>query len=222
MNRRPMILYSVAVVIAMLGISAWAWGQLPADASIPVHWGIDGQVDGYAPKTIGLLMLPLVAAGVAALLAVIPRFEPRRANLERSGKAYGATWVGVMTLLGLVHLLTVAVALGATIDMPRLILIGVGALFVVIGNYMPKVRPNFLMGIRTPWTLSSDVAWTKTHRLGGRIFVIEGLVMIVLGFIGLSPQFLAVAIIAAIVLQVVAVFAYSYLVWKADPAKRTA
>jgi uncharacterized membrane protein len=222
MNRRPMILYSVAVVIAMLAISAWAWGQLPADASIPVHWGMDGQVDGYAPKTIGLLMLPLIAAGVAALLAVIPRFEPRRANLERSGKAYGATWVGVMTLLGLVHLLTVAVALGATIDMPRLILIGVGALFVVIGNYMPKVRPNFLMGIRTPWTLSSDVAWTKTHRLGGRIFVIEGLVMIVLGIIGLSPEFLAVAIIAAITLQVVAVIAYSYRVWKADPAKRTA
>ena len=117
---------------------------------------MDGQVDGYAPKTIGLLMLPLIAAGVAALLAVIPRVEPRRANLERSGKAYGAIWVGVMTLFGLVHLLTVAVALGATVDMPRLILIGVGALFVVIGNYLPKVRPNYLMGIRTPWTLTSD------------------------------------------------------------------
>ena len=221
MNLRPLLLYSVAVVVAMFAISAWAWGQLPADASIPIHWGLDGQVDGYASKTVGLLLLPLTAAGLAALLAVIPRIEPRRANLERSGKAYSATWVAVMTLLGLVHVLAIAVALGSSIDVPRLILIGVGAVFVVIGNYLPTVRPNYLMGIRTPWTLSSDVAWVKTHRVGGRLFVLEGLAMMALGVLGLSPEYLAVAVIAAIGLQIVVVFAYSYRVWKADPAKRT-
>ena len=67
---------------------------------IPIHWGIDGQVDGYASKEIGLFLLPVTTAAIAALLAVIPRFEPRRANLERSGKAYGAIWVAVVTLLG--------------------------------------------------------------------------------------------------------------------------
>ena len=80
---------------------------------IPIHWGLDGQVDGYAPKEVGLSLLPVTAIAIAALLAVIPRFEPRRANLERSGKAYGAIWVAVVTLLGGVHVLMVAAALGA-------------------------------------------------------------------------------------------------------------
>ena len=96
MNRRPMILYSGAVVGAMTVLSAWAWTQLPAGAQVPIHWGIDGRVDGYAPKELGLFMLPLTAAGIAGLLAVIPRFEPRRANLERSGKAYAAIWIAVV------------------------------------------------------------------------------------------------------------------------------
>ena len=181
MNRRPMILYSGAVVGAMTLVSAWAWTQLPAGAQIPIHWGFDGTVDGYAPKEVGLLLLPLLTAGLAGLLAMIPRFEPRRANLERSGKAYGATWVVIVSLLGAIHVLAVAVALGAGLDVTRLILIAVGVVFGVIGNYLPKVRPNYLMGIRTPWTLASDLSWVRTHRLGGRLFVVEGLVLIALG-----------------------------------------
>lgn len=222
MNRRPMILYSLAVVAAMFALSAWAWTQLPDGASVPIHWGIDGRVDGYAPKAIGLLMLPVITAVIAGMLAVIPRFEPRRANLERSVKAYGATWIAVVTLLGLVHALAVAVALGATLDVARLVLIGTGGLFVVIGNYLPTVRPNYLMGIRTPWTLASDLSWVKTHRVGGRLFVILGLALAVLGLIGPSPELLAIAIGGAIAIEIVVVFVYSYRVWKVDPGRRPA
>ena len=167
-------------------------------------------------------MLPLITAGMAALLALIPRFEPRRANLERSGQAYGAIWIAVVTLLGAIHLLAVGVALGRRFDMTRLVLIGVGLLFVVIGNYLPTVRPNYLVGIRTPWTLASDLAWVRTHRVGGRLFVVEGLVMIVFGLLGARAQMLAVAVIGAIVVLLVVVFAYSYRVWKTDPNKRPA
>ncbi len=222
MNRRPMILFSAAVVAAMTLLSAWAWTQLPAGAQVPIHWGIDGQVDGYASKEVGLSLLPVTTIAIAALLAVIPRFEPRRANLERSGKAYGAIWITVVTLLGGIHVLTVAAALGADLEISRLVLIGTGLLFVVIGNYLPKVRPNYLMGIRTPWTLASDLSWTRTHRLGGRLFVIEGLVLAVLGLLDVGPELLAVTIIGAIVVLLVIVSAYSYQVWKVDPEKRPA
>ena len=153
---------------------------------------------------------------------MIPRFEPRRANLERSGKAYGAVWIAVVTLLGGFHVLAVAAALGADLEISRLVLIGTGLLFVVIGNYLPKVRPNYLMGIRTPWTLASDLSWTRTHRLGGRLFVIEGLVLAVLGLLDVGPELLAVTIIGAIVVLLVVVSAYSYQVWKVDPEKRPA
>ena len=221
MNVRPMLIYSAIVVGLMTVLSAWAWTQLPADASIPIHWGVDGQANGFAPKPIGLFLLPAITIAITALFAVIPRVEPRRANLERSGTAYRATWVAVVTLMGVIHAAAIAAALGTQFDITRVVLSGVGALFVVIGNYLPKVRPNYLMGIRTPWTLTSDVSWQKTHRLGGRLFVLEGLVLIVFGLIGLSPQWLAALIIAGIVIMLVVVFAYSYQVWKVDPEKRT-
>lgn len=222
MNRRPLLLYSAAVVGAMTLLSVWAWTQLPAGAQVPIHWGIDGRVDGYAPKEIGLFMLPLVAAGIAAVFLLIPRFEPRRANLERSGQAYAAIWIAVVTLLGGVHVLSVAIALGAALDVTRLILIGVGVLFVVIGNFLPKVRPNYLVGIRTPWTLASDLSWVRTHRVGGRLFVVEGFVLIGLGLLGARAEMLAVAVIGAVAIELAVVFVYSYQVWKLDPGKRPA
>jgi len=155
------------------------------------------------------------------LFAAIPLIEPRRRNLERSATAYGAIWVGVMLLLGGLQLLVIGAALGASFDMTRLVFFGTGALFIVIGNYLPKVRPNYMVGIRTPWTLTSDVAWTRTHRMGGRLFVIEGVAMILLGLVGVTGVALAGALIVGIVILLVVVFAYSYQVWKADPEKRT-
>ncbi len=222
MNRRPMIIFSGAVVGAMTVLSAWASTQLPAGAQVPIHWGLDGRVDGYAPREIGVFLLPLLTAGIAALLAVIPRFEPRRANLERSGKAYAAIWIAVVSLLGTVHVLSVAVALGAVLDVSRLILIGVGLLLFVIGNYLPTVRPNYLMGIRTPWTLASDLSWVRTHRVGGRIFVIEGLALIALGLVGAGTGMLAVAVLGTLAIELIVIVVYSYRVWKVDPEKRQA
>lgn len=215
-----MVLVSVAVVGAMLLVSALAWLQLPAGAQVPIHWGTDGQPDDWADKTLGLFLLPAVAVGVAALLAFIPRFEPRRTNLARSSKAYGATWIGVMLLLGGLHALAVAVALGAELDLTRIVFVGTGVLFVVIGNYLPKVRPNYMMGIRTPWTLTSDLAWTRTHRLGGRVFVIEGIAIAILGLIGIDGMTLVWVMLGAIGILLVVTFAYSYQVWKSDPEKR--
>jgi uncharacterized membrane protein len=221
LNRRPMIVTSIAIVTAMFLISAWAWLQLPADAQVPIHWGPDGQPDGWADKTVGLLLLPFLASGVAALLAIIPRIEPRRTNIERSGKAYGAIWIGVMALLGGLHVLAVSVAMGAAVDITRLLFVGMGVLFIVIGNYLPKVRSNYMAGIRTPWTLTSEVAWTKTHRLGGWLFVIEGIVFLVLGLAGTTGTLLITAVIGGLLVLVGVTFAYSYFVWKADPERRT-
>jgi len=217
-----MIIASIAIVGAMLLLSAWAWVVLPADARVPIHWGAEGGPDGWADKTVGLLLPPAIAAAVATLFALIPRFEPRRANLERSGTSYRAIWLGVLVLLAGVHVVAVGVALGASLDVSRLVIAGVGILFVVIGNYLPKVRPNYLMGIRAPWTLSSDLAWTRTHRLGGRLFVAEGVALALLGLAGVSGTILAVSLIAAIAVLLVVLFGYSYQVWKTDPDRRTA
>jgi len=220
MNRRGLVIFSSVIVGALLVLSAWAWFQLPADAQVPIHWGADGQVDGYASKTVGLFLLPLVTAGVAALFWVIPVIEPRRANIARSGKAYAAIWVSVVLMLAAVDVVAIAAAMGAEPDMSLIVFVATGALFIVIGNYLPKVRPNYLMGIRTPWTLTSDLSWDRTHRVGGRLFVLEGLLFILIGLIRPAPEALVVVLIGGIVVMLLFVFAYSYQVWKIDPAKR--
>jgi uncharacterized membrane protein len=127
-----------------------------------------------------------------------------------------------MVLLGGLHLLAVGVALGSDLDLTRIVMIGTGGLFVVIGNYLPKVRPNYMMGIRTPWTLTSDVAWRRTHRLGGRLFVIEGLALMLLAGVGVSGSALVVVLLAGIGILLAVVFTYSYQVWKTDPDRRRA
>jgi immunity protein, SdpI family len=215
-----MIIASIGIVAVMLLVSIWAWLQLPADAQVPIHWGPNGQADGWADKTVGLLLLPLTAAGVAVLFAIIPSIEPRRINLERSSKAYAAIWLGTMLLLGGLDLLAVAATMGATFDLTRVVFIGMGVLFIVIGNYLPKVRSNYLVGIRTPWTLTSEVAWTRTHRLGGRLFVIEGIVFAAMGLLGVQGTTMTIALIVAVIVLVVVTFTYSYQVWKSDPEKR--
>ena len=220
MSRGGLVIFSSVVVGALLVLSAWAWFQLPADAQVPIHWGADGQVDGYASKTVGLFLLPLATAGVAALFWVIPVIEPRRANIAKSGKAYAAIWVAVVLMLAAIDVVAVAAAMGADLDMTLIVFVATGALFIVIGNYLPKIRPNYMMGIRTPWTLTSDLSWDRTHRVGGRLFVLEGLVIILVGLIRPAPEALLVILIGGIVIMLIFVFAYSYRVWKIDPAKR--
>ena len=220
MHRRSLVIFSAAVIAAMTVLGVWAWFQLPADAQIPIHWGADGQPNGYAPKTIGLFLLPLITVGVAALFWAIPVIEPRRANLLKSAKAYQAIWVGTVLLLAAIDLVTTAAALGATFDITLIAFVATGALFIVIGNYLPKVRPNYMVGIRTPWTLTSDVAWDRTHRIGGRLFVLEGVVFIVLGLVRPAPGTLVAVLIGGIVVMLVVLFGYSYRVWKHDPERR--
>jgi uncharacterized membrane protein len=221
MDRRNLVIVSAVAIAAMTLLGVWAWFQLPADAQIPIHWGTDGQPNGYAPKTVGLFLLPLITLGVAAVFWAIPVIEPRRANILKSEKAYRAIWLGTVLLLAAIDVVTTAAALGSTIDITLVVLVAVGALFIVIGNYLPKVRPNYLVGIRTPWTLTSDLSWDRTHRMGGRLFVLAGIVFILLGVIRPAAETLVVILIGGIVLMLVVLFAYSYRVWKMDPGRRT-
>ncbi len=220
MDRRGLVMFSAVIVGAMLLLSAWAWLQLPADAQVPIHWGADGQVNGYASKTIGLFLLPAITIAVAATFWAIPIIEPRRANIVKSGKAYAAIWVAVVAMLAVIEVVVIAAAMGIVFDTTLVVFVGVGLLFIVIGNYLPKVRPNYMLGIRTPWTLTSDLSWDRTHRVGGRLFVLEGVVFILLGLVRPTPEVLFTVLVGGIVAMLVVVFAYSYRVWKADPGKR--
>jgi len=125
----------------------------------------DRAPNGYASKFWTLVGLPLLVAAVAAILALVPSFEPRARNLAMSGKAYVIAWIGGLALIALAYVALVLNATGHPVRIQVVVPLMVGALFVVMGNYLGKTRSNFFFGIRTPWTLSSELSWGKTHRL---------------------------------------------------------
>ncbi len=217
MSRRPFLLYSVAVVAAMLVVSAWAWVRLPAGGEIPIHWGMDGKANGFAPKELGLLLVPGLALLISGVFAAIPSLEPRRANLEQSRTAYGLIWAAAITLMGGLHAVSVAVALGAGLDVGQAVIGGIGLMWVLIGFALPRTRSNYLMGIRTPWTLTSERSWTATHRLGGRLFVVLGLALLVAALARLGGEVMLAIMLGGMAAVIVGLFAYSYVAWKADP-----
>jgi uncharacterized membrane protein len=219
MNRKLGVYASVAIVLLMGAVAAWAWPQIPAHKPIAVHWSATGAPNGYASKFWALLGLPLLAAAVAALLVLVPSFEPRARNLAMSGKAYLITWIGGLAVIGLAYLALVLNATGHPVRIEVLLPITVGALFVVIGNYLGKTRSNFFFGVRTPWTLSSELSWARTHRLAGRLFVLSGLVIMLTAVVAPGPT--TALVISLAIAGVVAIpVAYSYLVWRSDPAKQ--
>lgn len=216
---RAMLTWSAIALIPMFLLSAWAWTKLPEGASMPVHWNAAGQIDRYGSKFEGVMMLPIVTVGLAVLLAGIPLFEPRQSNLLRSAKAYTITGVTALLFMLCLHVMMLMSAFGKIVSVVRVIFGATGILFIVIGNFFGKVRSNYFFGIRTPWTLSSELSWNKTHRLGGWLFVVLGLTLLVATAI--APDSLGVPLLLGGVILITAItMIYSYRVWKTDPHKQ--
>jgi len=216
---RPILVAGAIVTVVMLAITAWAWGQIPADAQIPIHWGPSGEANGYASKEVGLLLLPALTLGIGALLAWIPGIDPRQSNILRSQPAYRAITYAVLLFMLVMQVAIVLTATGRDVDMARIVSVGVGVLFVVIGNYLGKTRSSWFFGIRTPWTLSSERSWARTHRLGGYLFLAFGLVMIIVGLV--DPALLIWVLIPGLVVVVGVPVVYSYYIWRDDPDRHT-
>lgn len=221
-SRRPFgfaLIGSLLILIAATGLSTWAWFQVGPDARIPIHWNVKGEPDGYAGR-MGLWYLVFGIAGITALLAVVPSIEPRRGHLLRSSRAYQGVWLATIGFLGLLHAVTVLIALGHNVSINRWMCIGLGLLFAIIGNYLGKTRSNFVFGIRTPWTLSSELSWRRTHRLGGRLFLAFGVVLFVFGVFDVTGHALFWMLLGGVIVLIAATFIYSYVVWRNDPDRR--
>jgi uncharacterized membrane protein len=219
MNLRPLLVVGVATIGAMLAVSALAWGQIPDRTQVPIHWDLAGEADAFASKEVGLLMTPALAIGLLALFVVLPAVEPRGRNLARSGPAYLTMTAAAIVFTGAVHVAVVWTALGNSIDIPRVVGGGLGLLYIVIGNMLGKTRSTWFMGVRTPWTLSSERSWSKTHRLAGRLFAGLGGLTLIAAVTG-RPELIVAVIGGGTALVVIGAVAYSYLAWRDDPERR--
>jgi len=206
MRTRPFLLVDIALVAVMLLISVWAWPQLPSGSTID--------------KTIELFVVPAIGLLVLLIVLVVPTIEPRRANLEQSRTAFNAVMLAALALLLVIHAIVIAYTLNKSVDVLPPVMIAVGVLFLIMGYYLPRVRSNFMFGVRTPWTLSSEYSWARTHRVAGPLLVILGVVMIASAFV-LSDTWLLVVLVGGTLGIAAALVAFSYFAWKQDPARDT-
>ncbi|TFG46424.1 MAG: SdpI family protein [Dehalococcoidia bacterium] len=204
------------LIAAMFIAAAVSWSS--AADSIPVHWGITGEPDRYGGKFEGLLLIPIITIGIYLMLLFIPRIDPKRTNYERFAGVYCIIRTVMVIFMVALHGAIIASVLGAGIDIGMTVMVMVGIMLAVLGNYFGKLKPTWFVGIRTPWTLTSELSWNKTHRLGGRMFVIIGLLLAAAGIIGQDLVFYLV--FSLLLVMIVFLVVYSYFVWKTDPDRR--
>ena len=166
---RAYLLVSLALVAGAFLASAVLYPRLPE--KIPVHWNIEGQIDGYGNKQWALFLTPGIMLGLTALFLALPWLSPNQFSLDSFKSTYGFIIVVIMATMAYIHGLTLWAAVAGEVDITRAMLAGLMIMFGLMGNVMGKVRRNFWVGVRTPWTLASDRVWNDTHRLAGQLFV---------------------------------------------------
>ena len=200
----------------MFGTAAVVWRYAPD--SIPVHFGINGEANRYGGKPEGLLALPVVALGVLVLFKLLPRVDPRRERYSEFANAYAIATLAIEIFLALAYATLVATVLGVPLNPAMVIVPLVGLLLMALGAVLDQVRPNWFIGIRTPWTLSSERAWTETHRAGRWVFIGTGALLVMAGL--MQTPWLVYLAITASVLGVLGLVVYSYILWRNDHRHR--
>ena len=193
---KPMHTLLVSAGFFLIAVVAATWLYPQLAAQVPVHWGLHGHVNGTLPRLWGAALPALTILVLAGLTLVLPVLSPRSFEITPFASVYSLLMLaiqGVLLVMGLAMLLAGA---GYAVPMPTVAMLAVGALLMVLGNYMGKLRKNFFVGIRTPWTLASDAVWERTHRLGGWLFMLAGLLLVIGTLLG-APVWLALAVIVA-------------------------
>jgi uncharacterized membrane protein len=207
------------ILAAPFCAAALLWDKLPD--RLPIHWNFRGEVDGYAGKSFGVLVMPIVNVALVILISFLPRLDPKCRNYDPETKAsiagvFRICRLAISLFYSSLMLATFSVALGFHLDTARFAAGGVGVMIAVMGNSMGKLRPNWFAGFRTPWSLESRTVWMKTHRLGGRLMVGSGICLfaeslllpIRLCFLaGVVPMIILVGIVPA---------PYSYFSYRAE------
>jgi uncharacterized membrane protein len=213
---RTGLIASALLIALMAAISAYGFSAIAPDALVASHWNLAGEADRFAPRDTILIGLPLVALALALIFAVVPIVDPRKDHVASSRGLFLSAWIGSLGMLAAAHAAIVSDAALGLVAPPRLIFGAVGAFFVVLGNFMAKSRSSWFIGLRTPWTMSSENAWIAANRTAGALFVLAGAATI--GAAVLSDARMTVSIlIAGVLTAALAGVVVSYLAWRADP-----
>ena len=213
MSTKTTSIITLALIALALLAGAVLWNQLPDQMAS--HWNVNDQVDGYTSKLLGVFLMPLITLGMFALFLVVPNIDPLKANIAKFRESFNLFIVLIVAFMLYIHGLTLAWSLGhQDFKMSGAILPFIGILFIAIGFMLRKAKRNFFIGIRTPWTLSSDNVWDKTHQLGSILFMVSGAFAIIGGVFGGMAAFwlMFVPLIGSSLFLVV----YSYVLYRGE------
>lgn len=201
----------IFIILAMIFAGAFLWNRL--SDPMASHWNINDEVDGYTSKFWGVFLMPVLSLGMFLLFLVIPNIDPFKANIAQFRETFNLFILFLFVFLGYVWKLSIAWNLGFTnFKMSTSLLPALGLLLIFIGYTLRKAKRNFFIGIRTPWTLSSDTVWDKTHQLGAVLFIASGALALIGGLFGGATAFwmLFVPLTGSTLLLVV----YSYILYR--------
>ena len=211
MSTRTTIFTSITLIAIAVLAGLLLWSRLPDP--MPAHWNAAGEIDGYMSKFWGVFLIPIISIALASLFLIIPNIDPLKANIAQFRSTFN--WFIVVFVVYMLYLytLTLFAALGTSFNMTLMLLPAVGLLFIGIGYLMNGAKRNFFIGIRTPWTLSSDTVWDETHKLGSKLFMLGGVVTILCAFLGEAGIWIMlVAMLAATFVPIV----YSYVLYQRE------
>lgn len=187
------------------------WNQIPE--IIPTHFNIEGKPDAYSNKVFGTMLLPFINGVVYLILLFLPRMDPRYNNYSKFNKTYRAIRMVVLLFMSFLSIAVVQIALKGSVFSVRLISVVAFLMIAALGYFLPGVKSNFFVGIRTPWTLSNETVWKKTHELGGKVFLYGGIAASILLLVSPVKYFLWI-IFPSIVFIVVVPVIYSYMEYR--------
>jgi len=206
-NQKEILPISLIVFIFLVGFLLYP--QLPE--RVPSHWNTKGEVDAYSSKTFSVLFFPVITLGIYLLITLIPQIDPLRKNYSKFALPYfwfRTTFVLFFTLL---YLYTLWAALGTKLNINYFVIPAVSILFIIIGIFLPKIKKNYFVGIRTPWTIHSEEVWDRTHRFGGKFFIFGGIIII---FSLLFPDYSFQIIFPAVLVSAFIPVVYSYFIFR--------
>ena len=188
----------------------YIWNSLPE--IVPIHWNVNGEIDGYKSK-YALILIPLILPLLTyLLLTYIPKIDPKR-KISAMGKKYDTIKFILILFMSFLALFILYSSKSQTITNPNILFILIGMLFTVFGNYMKTLKPNYFIGIKTPWTLENEDVWKSTHKLGGKLWFIGGLLIILLSLILDKKMNTTFFIIIICIISIIPIV-YSYLEFK--------
>lgn len=209
MRKSEMIVLGIIVLSFIIGI--YFYPRMPA--AVASHWNERGEVDGYMSKFWGLFLMPFISVGLVLLFVLIPKIDPLKANIEKFRRYFDVFVVLTVVFLLYLYLLTILWNMGLRFDMIQLLAPALGILLYYCGVLIEKAKRNWFIGIRTPWTLSSDKVWEETHKIGGRLFKVTGVVAL-LGV--LLPDYAMLFVLVPILLVAAYTIVYSYFEYQKE------